>query len=430
MSESGTETGINDYLTRFFLRYFRNAVAGRVKHPDIDAERDLELLRLHWAISEPVRELVTYLSQHRHGIQAVLESCWQEDDARVRGRFDARATMIRRLVTGHPTLTVSHDPVRTFSSGPNHVLTWVLEQAWRLALRFQDMLPEGASYMAAIEEITPRLGEIRRFDAIHQAAKQINLSRRPGSQVMKEASRSRQQIYMLACQAYRSLQSIEAGKTESVTKLLNDTLLGPLHLWQRFELVVGLCVARGLSVATAQPITLGFLAASREPIAQVGSYEVHWQSRTQAYEQPLAEPSEEMVAKLLDQYGLPVGTDRPDLVVLDAAGEAVAIVEVKYFSSEESDGADALRSAIGQLVRYTRAYRPMEHIDGLLDHSIVVVIRHKAGRMLDPKPYGLPLIADFEGIMQRCLDPWARRLVGEKARRQAPGARQGDKETC
>jgi len=414
MSESGTETAINDYLTRFLLRYFRNAVAVGVKHPDIDVERDLELLRLHWAISEPVRELVTYLSQHRHEIQAVLESCRQEDDARVRGRFDARATMIRRLVTGHPTLTVSHEPVRTFNSGPNHVLTWVLEQAWRLALRFEDMLPEGASYMAAIEESTPGLERIRRFDAIHQAAKQINLARRPGPQAVKEASRSRRQIYVLACRAYRSLQSIEAGEAESIIKLLNDTLLGPLHLWQRFELVVGLGVARALSAATGRPTALGFLAGGREPIARVGGYEVHWQSRTRAYQQPRTEPSEALIARLLDQYGLPVGAERPDLVVLDAtAGEAVAIVEVKYFASEESDGADALRGAIGQLVRYARGYRPMEHIDGLLDHSIAAVIRHKEGRMPDPKPYGLPLIADFEGIMRGHLEPWARCLVAE-----------------
>lgn len=412
MSETETERTINDYLTRFLLRYFRNAVVVGVERPDMDAERDLDLLRLHWAISEPVRELVTYLSQHRHEIQAVLESRRQEDDARVRGRFDARATMIRRLVTGHPTLTVSHEPVRTFNSGPNHVLTWVLEQAWRLALRFQDMLPEGASYRAAIEESAPGLEQIRRFDAIHQAAKQINLSRRPGPQAVKEASRSRRQIYVLACEAYRSLQAIEAGETEAITKLLNDTLLGPLHLWQRFELAVGLGVAKALSAASARPVALGFFGGGREPVARVGDYEVHWQSRTCAYREPPAEPSEALTAKLLEQYGLPAGADRPDLVVLDAAaGEAVAVIEVKYFSSMVSDGADALRGAVGQLVRYARGYRTLEHIDGLLDHSIAAVIRREAGRMPDPKPYGLPMIVDFEGIMQRGLEPWARRLV-------------------
>lgn len=411
MSEGSSETAINDYLTRFLLRYFRNAVSVGVKHPNLDPERDLDLLRLHWAISEPVRELVKHLSQHRHEIQAVLESRRHEDDARVRGRFDASATLIQRLRTGHPTMTVSHEQVRTFGSGPNHVLTWVLETAWRLGLHFEHLLPEGASYRAAIEQNTPWLEKIRRFDAIRQAAKMIDLTRRPGPQAVKEASRSRRQIYVLACHAYRALRSIEAGDPSSIVKLLNDTLLGPLRLWQRYELAVGLGVARALSVALVQPIALEFLGGVGTPISRVGGYRVHWQSRTQAYELPLAEPSEQVAAKLLEQYGLSPGSDRPDLVVLDAAGDAVSIIEVKHFSSEENDGADALRSAIGQLVRYTRGYRPMAQIEDLLDHSIVAVIRHEAGESPDPKPYGLPLIVDFEGIKQLHLEAWADRLV-------------------
>lgn len=414
MNDGGPETAINDYLTRLLLRYFRNAVAVGVKHPNLDPERDLDLLRLHWAISEPVRDLVKHLSQHHHEIQAVLETRLQEDDARVRGRFDARATMIRRIVTGHPTLTVSQEPVRTFESGPNHLLTWVLETAWRLALQFKDMLPEGASYRAAIRQSTPGLEKIRRFDAIHKAAKKMNLVRRPGAQAVKEASRSRRQIYVIACHAYRALQSIEAGEVDSIVKLLNDTLLGPLHLWQRFELAVGLAVARALSGTLARPVTLGFLGGGGEPIARVGGYQVHWQSRTAAYKQPSAEPSEAITGKLLDHYGLSVGADRPDLVILDGESQAVSIVEVKYFANGESDGADALRSAIGQLVRYTRGYRSMAQIEDLLDHSIVAIIRHEAGRLPDPKPYGLPMIVDFEGITRRRLEPWARRLVAAR----------------
>ncbi len=423
MIEGGPETAINDYLTRFLLRYFRNAVTVGVRHPDLDAERDLDLLRLHWAISESVRKLVNHLSEHRHEIQAVLESRRMEDDARVRGRFDARATMIRRLVTGHPTLTVSYEPVRTFETGPNHVLTWVLETAWRLALHFDDMLPEGASYRTSIERTTPGLEKIRRFDAIHEAAKKINLTCRPGPQAVREASRSRRQIYVLASRAYRALQSIEAGEVDAINKLLKDTLLGPLHMWQRYELAVGLAVARALSVALVRPVALGFFSDGGEPIARVGGYEVHWQSRTQAYEQPLAEPSEAITAKLLDQYGLSLGADRPDLVVLDGDGEAVSIVEVKYSSNEENDGADALRSAISQLVRYARGYR-MAQIEDLLDYSTVAVIRHEAGCVPDPKPYGLPLIVDLEGIMQRRLEPWAHRLVADRLdSKELPDAR-------
>src|SRR5262249_31393602 len=157
-------------------------------------------------------------------------------DARVRGRFDARATQIRRMLTGHPTIMVCQEPLRSYNSGPNHVLTWVLEQARRLVLRFHDMLPPSASYLEVVDRCASGLETIRRFDALHQAAKQVNLTRRPSPQAVKEASRSRRPIYKLAGEAYRALQQIEAGDEAAILKLLNDTLLGPLHAWQRFEL--------------------------------------------------------------------------------------------------------------------------------------------------------------------------------------------------
>ena len=415
MSE-GFDSAINDYLARFLLRYFRNAVAVAVERPDVDADKDLDLLRLHWAISEPVQRLVAHLRENAHEVQAVLGSRPREDDARVRGRFDARATAIRRIVTGHPTLMVSHEPLRTYNSGPNHVLTWVLEQAWRLVVRFQDMLPEGASYIEAVESCAPGLETIRRFDAIHQAAKQLHLTRRPGPQEVKEASRSRRPIYVLASKAYCALQAVEIGDEAAIFNLLNDTLLGPLRAWQSFELAVGLGMAQALAVAQSRPVVLGFFAGGGEPIARVGEYEVHWQSRTDAYQASAQEPSEALVSRLLKQYGLPEGSDRPDLVVLDRdTREVVAVVEVKYFASSENDGADALRGAINQLVRYARGYREINELDGLLDHSIAALIRAEAGWSPEPKPHGLPFVVDFEGITRLKLEPWAQRLISRNA---------------
>ena len=413
--QGSPESAINDYLTRFLLRYFRNATKVGIMHPTLDPKRDVGLLRLHWAISQPVRDLVSHLSQHRHDIQAVLESRRHEDDGGlVRGRFDARATLFRRLVTGQPTLTVSQEPVRTFESGPNRVLTWVLESAWRLALRFDELLPERATYREIIEQHTPGLKQIRRFDAILQATKTMDLMRRPGPQAVKEASRSRHKLYVLACKAYRELQLIEAGNADSIVKLLNDTLLGPLHTWQRYELAVGLAVTKALSVALKRPFELNFLAGGSEPISRIDGYEVHWQSRTKAYKEPAPEPSEVITGKLLKLYGLSSGTDRPDLLVLDSKGEVVSVIEVKYSSNRESDGADTLRRAVGQLVRYSRGYREMAQIGKLLDHSIVAVSRHGTGRMPAPKPLGLPLIVDFEDILQHRLRYWAQRLVAAR----------------
>ena len=410
MSED-VDNAINDYLTRFLLRYFRNAVAVGVERPNIDAEQDLDLLRLHWAISEPVRNLVVHLRENLHEIAAVLESRRRIDDARIRGRFDARETVIQQLITGHPALMISHEPLRSYNSGPNHVLTWVLEQAWRLVLRFQDMLPEGASYLEAVKACAPGLEMTRRFEAIHQATKQLNLTRRPSHQAIKEASRSRRLIYILACEAYRSLQAIETGDEASIIKLLNDTLLGPLRVWQRFELVVGLGMAQALSNIHALPLSLGFFGGI-EPIAKVGTYKVYWQSRTVAWQGRVPEPTEQVVSRLLRQYGLLEGADRPDLVVLDQdTDKPVAVAEVKYYSSEMNGDADALRAAADQLVRYARGYYGIEEIDGLLDYSVIALAHVTNVRNPNPKPFGLPLVVDFEGIIGGQLEEWVRRLA-------------------
>lgn len=411
MIEADSETAINDYIAQFLLRYFRNATQIKVAQPNLDPKQDIDLLRMYWSISKPVCDLVSYLSEHRHEIQTVMEFRKHEDDARVRGRFDSRATVIRTLMTGHPTLTVSSEPVRTIDTGPNHVLTWVLETAWRLAEHFGNLLPQGAAHRESIERSTLELEKIRRFDAIRQAIKKINLGRRPASQSVRRANNSRRRLYVLACHAFRALQLIESGEADAIRRLLNDTLLGPLYVWQRYELAVGLAISRALSIELMQPVSLSFLEGGREPISRIGGYEVHWQSRTKAYEVPFAEPSEEMTEKLLKQYGLSYGVERPDLVVLDPNGKAISIVEVKYFEIGRSDGADAIRTALGQLVRYSRGYRPMTEIEHFLDLSILAVIRRTAGHMPTPKPYGLPLLVDFSGIVHRDLESWAHHVV-------------------
>ncbi len=411
MTEIDSETAINDYIAQFLLRYFRSATQTEVLQPNLDPQQDIDLLRMYWAISESVRELVQYLSAHRHEVQAIMEFRRHEEDARVRGRFDSRATVMRRLVTGHPTLTVSHEPVRTFESGPNHVLVWVLETAWRLAMHFGNLVGAQAGQHDPIEQSASGLEKIRRFDTIRQAMAKVVLGRRPSSHSVKNALTSRRQLYLLAAQAYRTLQLIEAGDEEAILDLLNDTLLGPLEVWRRYELAVGLAISRALSAVLKQPLTFSFFGSSIEPICRIGGYEVHWQTQTDDYQTPAAEPSEEATKRIWQHYAMPDGSDRPDLVVLDPDGQAVSVVEVKYFDVERNDGTDAIRSALTQLVRYCRGYRSVPEINQILDVSVVAVIDRGTTSVPVPKPFGVPLLVDFNGIVQRDLDSWAKHVV-------------------
>lgn len=414
---SEREIEVNDYVSRFLLRYFRSATDLRVARPAIDVAKDRELLRHHWAISKPIESLVTYASANPHELQAILEFRRTEDNAQIRGRLDARETMIRRMVTGHPTLTVSYEPIRTFNSGPNHVLIWVLEQAWRLNLRFKNMLPEIASYLEKVESIVSKLERVRRFKAIQQATKQAPLSQLPGLSAFKEASRSRRQIYVHAASAYQMLREIEAGNPNAIADLLNETLIGPLHTWERFELAVSLGLAQALSKKTSQPILLGVLAnGNKKPIIRIGNYAIFWQNRTDAYSSPKPEPSEVKVNSILSEYGLSTSADRPDVIVCDeTTGEVLAIFEAKYFSSEENDGRNAFRSAVEQIVRYARGYRPFDEIDGLIDRSGIALIDATHLRTSSPKSFGVPWLIDFEQITQQQLEPWAEQIVSSCA---------------
>ena len=254
------------------------------------------------------------------------------------------------------------------------------------------------------------LETIRRFETVQRAIRQQNLSRRPGPQALKEAGRSRRRIYVLAADAYRSLQAVENRDEAAIAELLNDTLLGPTKEWQRYELAVGLGLARALSTAHQQPISLGFFGSS-EPIAQIGDYEIYWQPQNPVRH----DRTEELVAKMLKEYGFSEGYDRPDLVVIDRRTEdVVAVVEVKYSSRDKSSAAPMLRAAVGQLARYAQGYRrPLEE-EQLLDHSIAALSQSDRDRNPEPKPYGLPLVVDFDSIVSGRLDSWARRLVREQ----------------
>ena len=406
---------INDYLTSFLLRYFRTAVDVKVEHPQIDNSNDIDLLRLHWAISGSIKCLVAHLLENPHEIQAVLEFRTCEDDSRVRGRLDSRTTVMRRMITSQQTVMVSHEPVRNYNSGPNHVLTWVLEQSWRLVTRFGDMLPREASYLERVEGCILGLETIRRFEPIRQAAKQLNLKRRPSAQAVWETSRSRRPLYVLASKAYRTLQAVESGDEAAIVETLNETLLGPLEAWRRFELAIGLGMARALADALSRSPSLGSIVGG-EPIARVGNYELLWQSHTDAWHEPPLQPAEAVVSKLLDHYGIAGGANRPDLVVRTrSSNHVVSIAEVKYFEGEKNDGTDALRAAAHQLVRYARGYRDFEQLDGLLDHSIIALIRTTDGLNTEPKPYGVPIVVDFEGVLQQGLKRWALDLVENSA---------------
>lgn len=397
---------ISDYAAGIFLRHFRSGGLVGAVSPSLDLARDLDLLRAHWAVSAPVREFLQYLLAHRHEAQALLQFQKRTDDAVARGRIDARASVIARRVTGHPSLIVSEEPTRSFNTGPNQVVAWVVQMAATHAERLFALQPKGSAYAGLIEAAMGEISTVKRLDVLREPLKHVTVSRRPGPNALRDATRSRRLIYRHAIAAYKTLTGVEAGDEAALTQVLSSTLLGPLEEWRRFELAVAAGIGEALSVELGLPVRLSILdARPGQPVLRCGRYSVYWQSGGGLYTAPPLEASEMRLQALLAAYGMAAAADRPDLVVVDEeAGKAMAIVEVKYLAGDTANA--RFREAAGQIVRYGRGYSTEADLPALIRRSLIALSR-EAPALLDDAATA-PRAVDFEGIKAGTLRQWVR----------------------
>lgn len=400
---------IVDFSAGLLLRYFRGgaAVAGDV--PRLDRERDIDLLKGHWAISGPVRALVGYVLANPHEAQSLLTFRMRVDDAVGRGRIDAIRTWAYRLQSGIPSAIVAAEPVRSFDTGPNLVLAWVLQEAAAYTTRLSNWQGPTSPYAEVIEEAQRAMRAVQRIEALREPLRAALLGRRPGVGAIRTAARSRQQIYRLAVAAYRVLQGLERGDPEAMNIIARTALIAPLEPWRRFELAVSLAVGEALAAAEGEPLQLQLLDGdSSGPILAAGRFAVHWQQRTAHYTQPDLEPSELLVRDVLKAYGQSMGAERPDLIVINKVENAVvAVIEVKYLAGDTANA--RFREAIDQIVRYARGYGTPEEVGSLVSRSLIA-LSHGAPVLIDADA-GAPASVDFKGITRVELSAWAARLV-------------------
>lgn len=408
------DRAINDYAAGVFLRYFRQGTLAGADSPHLDLARDIDLLRAHWALSEPVKTFLSYVLSHRHEAQSLLQFVRRTDDAVARGRIDARGTILARRVAGHPSLVVYEEPVRSFNTGPNQVVAWVVQTVSTYAARLFAVQPKGSAYAGLVEEIMTDVTAVKRLDAFREVLKSVSVHRRPGPGALRDAARSRRMIYRLAIAAYDTLVRIEAGNEEALRSVLGSTLIGPLEQWRRFELSVGLGIGEALAAETGESMNLALLGkTSGSPIISCGRYDIFWQSGGGLFTAPALEPSEERLETALTAYGMHLATDRPDLVIIDRlAGQARGIVEVKYLAGDTANA--RFREAAGQIVRYARGYAPEREIDALVRTSLIALNRSPPA-LLD-EAAAAPRAVDFEGLTDGRLRLWVReRLLAPPA---------------
>jgi hypothetical protein len=351
-----TASEIDDFSTGILLRHLKGITSITPGSPRIDKRRDIDFIKLHWSISSSVRYLANYLIENRHETQSLLAFRKRTDDVMARGRIDARSTVLERYKTGLPTMVVSAEPIRSFSTGPNQILAWVINQAWQLAYRFASVTTEGSVYKQNADQVVHLLGQVRRIDVIGSILNEISVSRRPLPASLITAQRSRRKLYRLAYEAYQSYVALEAGNEIVIRAILKDTLLVPIENWRRLELAVALSVGEALAQVTGSDLQLEILGLQpRSPILRCGDYAMYWQTLTELYTPPIPEPSELTVQTILHAYGLNSSSDRPDLLVInEKTQELISIIEVKFHGGDSP--AARFKEAAYQIVRYARGY--------------------------------------------------------------------------
>jgi hypothetical protein len=403
------DVAIVDFCAGFFIRYFRGGAMITGEEPHLNHRRDLGTLKGHWAVSGPVRALVSYVLAHPHETQSLLTSRVRVDDAVARGQIDARRTVNYRLRFGLPSAIVAEEPVRSFDTGPNLVLAWVLREAAAFTATLSSWQGPFSPYLAVIEQAQREMRAVRRIEALRDPLRAVALGRRPGPGAVQMAARARQQIYSFAVEAYLLLLGLERGDPTAMNVIARTALIAPLEEWRRYELAVGLAVGEALAKACRAPLQLHILGGvSSGPIVTTGRFAIYWQQRTTYYSAPDLEPSELVTREILNAYGLLLGADRPDLVVVDLDKSiVVAIIEVKYLVGDTATA--RFREAVDQIVRYARGYAQSGET-GLLVAKSLIALSQGAPKLINEE-VGAPVSVDFAGLTHNGLASWADRIT-------------------
>jgi hypothetical protein len=404
-------SSLDNHVLRLLVRYFRSGGGVGLTEGELSLRDDLEFLRIQWALSSQVENLVCHLLENRHEAQASLETVMRTTSGVVRGRLDSVQTLQRQRISGDTSAVCYHEPRKSFSEGPNHVLSWVLRFSMLLLQRHTQILKSSAEYNERVHRILRQLGAVLQLKGIGDAIYSTSIRPRPSISSVSQSGRSRRSLYRKAFSAYQLLRSIESGDDQQTIGLLNESLLGPLEEWQKFELLLAFKLAESLAKAMKQNLVLHpIVQGSAWPIASFGPCDVYWQNRGPFTSFVELEPSEAIVSDVLQSYGVKAGWDRPDVVICDRVrSRVVAVAEAKY-SINSSSWSEMFRDAVSQLVRYTRNYRDFVPQEELLRRSVVAVSNLPAD-IVDIRPSTSPLAFNITDLISNNLGAWTERAI-------------------
>ena len=396
---------IEDYAIGLFLRHYLTGEHIDLERPQIDVRRDMNLLKVHWAMSAEIHNFLNYVKTHHYEIPGSLNYRRVIDDVAARGRLDARQTLLTRQITGHPSLIVCDEPIRSFDTGPNRIIAWITLSAALHAEHVVRAGKEETPYFKPAQTTKMLSRDVMRVDKLRSSLASTNTRIKPRQDDLTNAARSRKRIYRECTLPYNLLLDIESGKTDVIRNLLENTLIAPISKWRRYEVAVGMGIGQAISEKIGEPLNMSlFFRKSNEPIITCGKYSIFWQSDCGAQRHDIRDESERMLKQVLDAYDMNAGSERPDLVVLDRETRKVTgIIEVKYLESDDN-ASNRFRQAASQIIRYARLYAPDDQVDDLIRRSLIAL--NIGTRSLTDESAVAPRFVNFRDILNGRLNEW------------------------
>jgi hypothetical protein len=405
---------LNDFCARAILRAIRRkhgAGLGIFGSPILDINQEIDSLRLYWALSESIHNLVRFLLDHSRSPLTRIDFEEAEAYGNIPGALLAGRSSIEQMRRGDPCLFLVEEPSATVLWPANRLVAWTLNEAFQVLLSTQKRFDLGEEY----EWLHPRAQELDnalRNKAISEILLTPQSRRRPSVDAQRSCARSRSQLYRLALEAFSLLASLEAGEDEAVLTILRTSILPNLEPWRRFELATALSATEALAIATGQVPHLTIPIRGGTVVATVGEFDIYWQYAMPKRDLSFLDKTEKLANDLMASLGISGGTDISDLTIVWRPGNTViGIVECKWF---ESQGAtyNAIRDASSQMARYIRDIYPDDDALAvrLASNSIIVTAE------LGPAPESIDgskaiHLTDFVGLKVGKLNQWAVNVV-------------------
>lgn len=372
---------------------------------------DQDLLEFYWALGDEVERLAIAVSENPMALDPLPTTEIEHARGVIGGSIRAADSVLLQEQTGDASAFVVDEPSNTYTTPANHIVFWLLGRAFLALERISARSQALKSMPSWVDARRVALERALRANVFQDAGYTLSLST-PHDTAARSLLSTTKPVYRLALSVLRGRIALSDGDRSAIERMLSQALI-PFHQpWQRFELAVGLSMARRLAVAGAGSVRMPFPLRSQGEIARVGKLSVRWQYPVRPLQQHNLGPRIDIARDIRESLGMQNVTQRADLAVVDVDHDVLlALAECKW-APEANDNGPMLAEAIPQITDYAETITDGDADDckALVQRSIIATGTRQGGRrILDGEP---PVyVAGLNDVLDNGLSEWAQAVV-------------------